>query len=223
MINTKYFIFNAFQENCIVVWDEEGNCAIVDPGFCGDDEGGIVADFIASKGLKPICVMLTHGHFDHIYGVKRMAERYGIPVYMSSKEKVILEQANGMICGAYGMPLPDISFDWKNIEEGDVIEVGSLRFEVIATPGHTPGGVCYLERNEKVMLSGDTLFAGCIGRTDNQWGDYDALISGILDKLMALDGDIRVLPGHGPQTTVADERMKNPFLQPFNEPWDEEE
>lgn len=223
MINTKYFIFNAFQENCIVVWDEEGNCAVADPGFCTDAEGRALEGFIASEGLKPKCVLLTHGHFDHIYGVKRIAGLYGIPVYMSSAEKVILEKANGMICGAYGMPEPDTSFAFEDIREGEVIEVGTLKFEVISTPGHTPGGVCYLERNEKVMLSGDTLFAGCIGRTDNQWGDYDALISGILDKLMALDGDIAVLPGHGPQTTVADERMKNPFLQPFNEPWEEGE
>ncbi|MGN1211064.1 MAG: MBL fold metallo-hydrolase [Candidatus Cryptobacteroides sp.] len=223
MINTKYFIFNAFQENCIVVWDDEGNCAIVDPGFCPDSEGRAIEDFIASEGLNPKCVLLTHGHFDHIYGVKRIAGLYGIPVYMSSAEKVILEKANGMICGAYGMPEPDTDFAFEDIREGDMIEVGSLRFEVIATPGHTPGGVCYLERNEKVMLSGDTLFAGCIGRTDNQWGDYDALISGILDKLMVLDGDIIVLPGHGPQTTIADERMRNPFLQPFNEPWEEDE
>ena len=96
-----------------------------------------------------------------------------------------------------------------------------MKFEVISTPGHTPGGVCYLERAEKILISGDTLFAGAIGRTDNQWGDYDELIKGILTKLMVLDGDTDVIPGHGPLTSIAREGMTNPFLLPFNEPYED--
>ncbi len=107
------------------------------------------------------------------------------------------------------------------ISEGDTVDVGNLHFEVIETHGHTPGGVCYLERSEKVLISGDTLFAGSIGRTDHPGGDYDALMKGIFSKLMVLDGDITVIPGHGPCTTIADERTKNPFLMPFNEPCEE--
>ena len=110
------------------------------------------------------------------------------------------------------------------IKDGDIIEWGdNNRWEVLATPGHTPGGVCFLDRTEKLLVSGDTLFAGSIGRTDNQWGDYDALMESIFGKLMPLDGDIEVIPGHGPHTSIADERTKNPFLMPFNEPLEEED
>jgi glyoxylase-like metal-dependent hydrolase (beta-lactamase superfamily II) len=117
--------------------------------------------------------------------------------------------------------IPDGFTDAVAVKEGDVIKIGNLNFEVIETPGHTPGGVCYLERNEKILFSGDTLFAGSIGRTDNQWADYDALMSGIFTKLMELDGDITVIPGHGPETTIATERTTNPFLMPFNEPFED--
>ncbi len=104
------------------------------------------------------------------------------------------------------------------VQDGDVIEWGEgRRWEVLSTPGHTPGGICFLDREAKLLFSGDTLFAGAIGRTDNRWGDYDALIAGIFRKLMVLDGDINVIPGHGGRTTIADERAKNPFLMPFNE------
>ena len=102
-----------------------------------------------------------------------------------------------------------------------MIEVGDLRFEVLETPGHSVGGVCYLERNGKLLLSGDTLFAGAIGRSDHPGGDYDILMQSIFTKLMCLVGDIAVYPGHGPQTDIATERMTNPFLMPFNEPYEE--
>ena len=102
-----------------------------------------------------------------------------------------------------------------------MIEVGELRFEVIETPGHSVGGLCFLERSEKVLFSGDTLFAGAIGRSDHPGGDYDLLMKSIFTKLLALDGETKVIPGHGPNTDIATERMTNPFLMPFNEPYEE--
>ena len=101
------------------------------------------------------------------------------------------------------------------------MEAAGLTFEVIATPGHTPGGVCWLVRDEKLLFTGDTLFAGAIGRTDLSFGEYDDEIRSIMEKLMLLDGDIRIFPGHGPASTIADERTGNPFLEPFNEPEEE--
>ena len=101
------------------------------------------------------------------------------------------------------------------------MEAAGLTFEVIATPGHTPGGVCWLVRDEKLLFTGDTLFAGAIGRTDLSFGEYDDEIRSIMEKLMLLDGDIRLFPGHGPASTIADERTGNPFLEPFNEPEEE--
>lgn len=219
-MHIEHFTFNAFQERCCVVSDDKGNCAIIDPGCGSDPETRSLKDYISGKGLKPVCIMLTHGHFDHVLGVASLSGAYGgIPVYMHPSDKATLEN-NGYFVKAFGVEMP-APFETCDVTEGSVIEVGSLKFEVIETPGHTPGGVCLLERAEKCMFSGDTLFAGSIGRTDHPGGDYDALMKGIFEKLMTLDGDIRVIPGHGPETSIAQERMTNPFLLPFNEPFED--
>ena len=224
MMHIEHFTFNAFQEHCILAWDENGFCAFVDPGFSSAAEHDRLAAYVAEKNLKPVCIMLTHAHLDHIFGVAELAELYGIPVYMDAKEKYTLEVTNPFLCKAFGLPAPK-AFEWEAIaaspEGTAAIEVGSLRFEVLETPGHSVGGVCFLERDSKVLISGDTLFAGAIGRTDHPGGDYDLLMKSIFEKLMCLDGDIAVLPGHGPDTSIADERMTNPFLLPFNEPYQE--
>ena len=105
--------------------------------------------------------------------------------------------------------------------EGDVIEVGNMHFKVLETPGHTRGGLCFYEPAEQILFSGDTLFAGAIGRTDHPGGDYDQLMKSIFEKLMVLDGPVKVIPGHGPCTDIATERTTNPFLMPFNEPFED--
>lgn len=222
MIHIQHFLFNPFQEQCSLVWDEAGICAIVDPG-CQGPEIEELTSFISSKGLTPVCIMLTHGHFDHIYGLAALTGIYNIPVYMDSKETYSFEHTNPYVCGNYGLPSAEIpaAESFKYVAEGDVIEVGELRFEVIETPGHSVGGLCFLERSEKVLFSGDTLFAGAIGRSDHPGGDYDLLMKSIFTKLLALDGETKVIPGHGPNTDIATERMTNPFLMPFNEPYEE--
>ena len=220
MIHTEYFTFNAFQTRCSVIWDNEGHCAIADPGFETSAERDSLTGFIASHGLKPVCILLTHGHFDHVLGVAELAAIYGgLPIYLHPADKVTLEN-NSYFCRFFGSPMP-ASFKTTDVAEGSEIKVGSLCFEVIETPGHTPGGVCYLERENKYMLSGDTLFAGAIGRTDHPGGDYDAIMKSILEKLVVLDGEIEVVPGHGPTSSIAEEGMTNPFLMPFNEPYEE--
>ena len=227
MIHIEYFTFNAFQERCCIVWDEGGNCAIIDPGFYTTAERDSLYRLIEEKSLSVKGILLTHGHFDHIFGVAEAAGHFNVPIHMHPSDKVILDEANPALCAAFGLKVPASLHDGNQTQgliparEGDTIEIGSMKFEVIETPGHTPGGVCYLERNEKVLFSGDTLFAGSIGRTDNQWADYDALMAGIFGKLMELDGETDVIPGHGPTTSIADERMTNPFLMPFNEPFEE--
>jgi glyoxylase-like metal-dependent hydrolase (beta-lactamase superfamily II) len=223
MVHIEHFTFNAFQTCCSVAWDDNGFCAVIDPGCFSISEKEELRSFISEKGLKPVCIMLTHGHFDHIYGLADLVRTYNIPVYMDMKETYSFEHTNPYVCGNYGLPLAEIPAEecFRNVSEGDVIEVGDLRFEVFETPGHSVGGVCYLERNGKILLSGDTLFAGAIGRSDHPGGDYDILMQSIFTKLMCLDGDIAVYPGHGPQTDIATERMTNPFLMPFNEPYEE--
>ena len=223
MIHIEHFTVNAVQERTLLVWDNDGFCTFVDPGFSTTAERDELTGFVAEKGLKPVCIMLTHAHFDHIYGVADLAHTYNVPIYMHKRENHTLEVTNPYLCKAFGLPEP-AAFKWNDLgieSDNPCIKVGSLTFEVIETPGHTPGGVCFLERNEKVLISGDTLFAGAIGRTDHPGGDYDLLMRSIFEKLMCLDGDITVIPGHGPDTSIADERMTNPFLMPFNEPYEE--
>lgn len=217
MIHIEQFTFNPFQERTSVVWDDNRNCAFVDPGCADAAELGRLTEFIDKKGLTPVCVMLTHAHFDHIYGVAGLARAYGIPVFMHEGEQQTIDVTNPYMCRMFGFSEPE-TFGWMPVADGSAIEVGSLKFDILETPGHTPGGVCFLERSEKVLFSGDTLFAGAIGRTDHPGGDYDQLMKSIFEKLLCLDGDVDVFPGHGPNTTITDERMTNPFLLPFNEP-----
>ena len=227
MIHIEHFTFNAFQERALVVWDKDGFCAFVDPGFSSDTEKNTLTDFVAKKDLKPVCIMLTHAHLDHIFGVAELAHTYNIPIYMHEKEKYTIEVCNPFLCKNFGLPMPEafettsMELTQEQISAGKAIKVGSLCFEIIETPGHSVGGVCFLEKNEKVLFSGDTLFAGAIGRTDHPGGDYDLLMKSIFEKLMCLDGDITVIPGHGPDTSITTERMTNPFLMPFNEPYEE--
>ena len=225
MIHIEYYTFNAFQTRCSAVWDDNKFCAFVDPGCSSTADVARLVEFVRSHELKPVCIMLTHGHFDHIYGVSRISEIFGgIPVYMHKNEEITIAETNPYVCGMYGLPLPDVNFThsvMKEAVEGDVIEVGSLTFHVLETPGHSRGGLCFYEPTEQVLFSGDTLFAGAIGRTDQPGGDYDLIMKSIFEKLMPLDGPIKVIPGHGPCTDIATERMTNPFLQPFNEPYED--
>ena len=219
---TEHFIFNELQTRCCLVWDDKGNCAIIDPGYKDAERTDFVA-FIEAKKLNPVCIMLTHGHFDHIYGLADCVRTWNIPVYMDSKEKYSFEHTNPYVCRNYGLELPEIPEDsvFKHVSDGDEIIVGGLKFEVLGTPGHSVGGLCFLERQARKLFCGDTLFAGAIGRTDHPGGDYDLLMKGIWEKLMCLDGDIEAIPGHGPATDISTERMTNPFLLPFNEPYEE--
>ena len=220
MIHIEQFTFNPFNERTSVVWDKDGKCAFIDPGCADAAELGKLTAFIEKKGLTPVCVMLTHAHFDHIYGVAGLVRTYGIPVYMHQGEQQTLDVTNPYMCRMFGFSEPE-EFEWTPVADCSTIEVGGLKFDTLETPGHTPGGVCFLERSEKVLFSGDTLFAGAIGRTDHPGGDYDQLMRSIFEKLLCLDGDVDVFPGHGPNTTITDERMTNPFLLPFNEPNDD--
>ena len=258
MLHIEHFTFNAFQTRCCVVWDDNGQCAIIDPGCSSPQEILTLVSFISNRFLEPVCIMLTHAHFDHIYGMSTLAKEYEIPVYAGMHELYTLEVTNPEVCKAYGLPLPEtfpmikslsdasISSRFYPVSSFDTIEVGDLLFEVIETPGHSRGGLCFYERTERVLFSGDTLFAGAIGRSDHPGGDYDLLIKSIFEKLLPLDEDpvqettesltdalsdttdsntrhtpIQVIPGHGPCTDLTTEAMTNPFLQPFNLPDDE--
>ena len=222
-MHIQQFTFNAFQTRCCVVWDEEGLCAIIDPGCASASELSQITGFVSEHSLKPVCIMLTHAHFDHIYGMSALAKEYDIPVYAHEGEMFTLEKTNPEVCRCYGLSLPEL-YPFTYVSEGDDIEVGGLRFRVIETPGHSKGGLCFFAPAERVLFSGDTLFAGAIGRTDHPGGDYDLLMKIIFEKLLPLDDSkapVKVIPGHGPCTDLATEGMTNPFLLPFNEPYED--
>ena len=165
--------------------------------------------------MKPAAVLLTHGHMDHIYGVAELQRRFGIPVYMSPEDIKTMEYYDRV--GKFGIAVADRSFTITPVADGSVVEAAGFRFRVIGTPGHSPGSVCWFCEEEGVLFTGDTLFAGAIGRTDLIYGEYDDEIRSIMEKLVLLDGDIRIFPGHGGTSTIGAERVSNPFLEPFNE------
>ena len=204
-----------------MAWKDSPECLIVDPGYYSEDEKRAFKSFVSGQRLKPEAILLTHAHPDHIFGVKDVLDTYGqIPVYMDDKELCNLEYGR-TTAARLGLRIPDCSFVTTPVEDGDVIRAAGMEFTAISTPGHAPGSMCYLEKDEKVMFTGDTLFAGTIGRTDLMYSEYDDEIRSIMEKLVILPGDIRIIPGHGHESTIGWEREHNPFLEPFNEPEEE--
>lgn len=210
MIKVHKFIFNDFQENTYIVRDDTGVCVIIDPGCRKGSEEDRLHGFISEHGLKPAAVLLTHAHLDHIYGVGGCVRRYGIPVYMDKRETASIEGFNAAM-RAWGMGTAE-AFGYKAAGDGDSVTFGNTAVRALSVPGHSPGGLCWWIEAEDVIFSGDTLFAGSIGRTDNEWASWDMLMRSLCDTLMALDGKVEVFPGHGPATDIGHERMTNPFI-----------
>jgi len=196
----------SFVTNCYIVGSESGGEGmIIDPG----DEAKQILKKVEDMGLDIKLIVLTHGHIDHIGALKEIKEATGAEVAVHSDDAESLkEQPLSMIFGLFcpTPPPPD-----RLLQDGDSIDVGDLHFEVLHTPGHTPGGICLL--GEGVLFSGDTLFRYSVGRTDLPGGSYDKLAGSIQTKLMMLPDDTIVYPGHGPETTIGDERKGNPYLE----------
>ena len=238
----KRFVCNAFQENCYVVSDGS-RCVIIDPGFDPEFDPGQAGDgslrvapqpvpgkcsgsrsclagseldglysYLDAEGLTLEAILLTHSHWDHILGVPALVERFGIPVFSAATSLQTPERPVSCLEG--GKPGVQTPGGPISCLEGENEAWG---FKVIATPGHTPDSVCYYNETEHILFTGDTLFAGSIGRTDLPGGDYDSEIRSIMEKLIFLPGETDIYPGHGPASTIARERAENPFLEPFNE------
>jgi glyoxylase-like metal-dependent hydrolase (beta-lactamase superfamily II) len=213
MITVDCLVFNPFQENTYVLSDETGSCVIVDPGCLESHEQVQLSNFIGERGFTPVMVLNTHLHLDHVFGNAYVAQTYNIPVYAHADDEFFLEMTQ-TYSRNYGIELegnpPPLS---GKLEEGKSVLFGNSKLQVIHVPGHSPGGVAFYHEESRVLISGDILFLGSIGRTDLMGGDYHALIEGIHQKMMKLSDDVNVYPGHGPSTTIGSERKHNPFLQ----------
>jgi glyoxylase-like metal-dependent hydrolase (beta-lactamase superfamily II) len=221
MLRTRIFQFNPLGTNCIVCW-EDGSplCAVVDPGMSHPSDTETLTAFLREHSLTPEAILLTHGHFDHVWGVKSLLEAFPVPVYMSGADSEILARGASIFAGIPTFKSLRVDFPWQELP--DEVSAGGVTWKVLRTPGHTPGCVCYYSAGNNLLLSGDTLFAGAIGRTDLVGGDYDAIMRSILGTVMVLPGETDVIPGHGQPTSIAREAASNPFLEPFNEPLPEE-
>lgn len=217
MIHIRHFVFNLLQENSYIAWDDNLDAILIDPSFYTDQDRVNFLDFISDKGLKPSAILLTHGHFDHIYGVAEASEKFGIPVWMGPEDERLLRYGERM-SKMMGLRTPRTDFPRNDVREGCTVSAGTMSFKAIATPGHSPGGICWYDEADGVMFTGDTLFAGTIGRSDLEGGDYDALIVSVMEKLIGLPAQTEIYPGHGPSSSISQERTSNPFLEPFNEP-----
>ncbi|MBR6305954.1 MAG: MBL fold metallo-hydrolase [Bacteroidales bacterium] len=217
MLRTRIFQFNPLGTNCIVCWASGSSlCAVFDPGMSHPADVEQLTAFLQEHSLTPEAILLTHGHFDHVWGVNALQEKYPVPVYMNGADREILERGASIFAGIPALKSLKVDFSWKELP--DSIICGGVSWKVLRTPGHTPGGVCYYSEENSLLISGDTLFAGAIGRTDLVGGDYDAIMRSILGTVMVLPGDTDVIPGHGQPTSIAREAASNPFLEPFNEP-----
>ena len=184
--------------NCYIVFDKEKREAlIVDPG--GDAD--YIAECVEKIGVKPVALMLTHGHSDHFKALAELKEKYHVPVYVHKDDAYRLKFQAGFVDAAYDLQLDDII-----VNDGDHLEIGGMKIDVIHTPGHTEGGVCYYLKENGVLLAGDTLFRHSWGRTDFPGGNQAQLFRSIREKLLTLPPETLVLPGHESSTTIEEER-----------------
>ena len=200
----------AFAQNCSLIWcAETQEAAIVDPG--GDAEK--IKQAVAEKGVNVKQILLTHGHLDHVGAAAELAAHYAVKIIGPQKLDAFwlegLPAQSRMFGLAECAPLtPD-----RWLEEGESVEVGNIRLDILHCPGHTPGHIVFFDAEGRLLVSGDVIFKGGVGRSDFPQGNHQALIDSITDKLLPLGDDVTFIPGHGPMSTLGHERVSNPFLQ----------
>jgi hydroxyacylglutathione hydrolase len=205
----KTVVVGPFEVNCYVYGNEKTKEAVViDPG--GDEQ--LIFEAIDRSKVLPLAILLTHGHGDHIASVGDLKEKFRVPLYMSQADKDLLNTSSEMVAAFYGHPVYCPPADFF-VSDEQPLTFGSIVLRVLSTPGHTPGGVCYLDEHEGILFCGDTLFKSSIGRTDLPGGSHEQLIKSIQTKILTLPNNIICYPGHGPKTTVGAERINNPFLR----------
>lgn len=208
----KKFVFNPFQVNSYIVYDQTGECLIIDASCYDKDEIKIFTEFISTNNLTPVKIVNTHGHVDHLPGNSFLAEKYSIDVAMHKEDLFLVESAvqHGLFFGfdISKPPVPSVFLkDKQNIQFGESF------LEIRHAPGHSPGSVVLYSESDGFVITGDVLFAGSIGRTDLPGGNYEVLLQSIRNQLLTLPGNVMVYPGHGAPTTIDNERENNPFLK----------
>ncbi len=207
----KIFVFSPFQVNTVLLYDESRQCVIIDPACYEKKEEEILVDYVIDNGLTVKMVLNTHCHIDHIFGNNFLTNEFNIPLKAHNDSLLFIEKAKEF-AEAFGFEVNEQVTPQYFLKEGDIIKFGNQELEVIYTPGHADGSICFYQRKDGFLLCGDVLFKSGIGRTDLPTGDYDKLIKNINDKLMVLPDDVVVYPGHGPETTIGEEKRNNPFL-----------
>jgi len=213
MAQVVTFTFNPFQENTYLVVDDNQECIVFDPGCYDQGEKQQLKNYIESNNLKPVRLINTHCHLDHIFGNKFVADTYGLELEIHRGEVPVLA-AVPLVCTRYGLPLPEESPEaGRFIEAGDVIEFGTTRLQVLFTPGHSPASLSFYSEKDGFLIAGDVLFHESIGRTDLPGGDLNTLLKSIRTQFFTLPNATKVHPGHGAATTVGHEKLSNPFLK----------
>jgi hydroxyacylglutathione hydrolase len=212
MIKVEKYIVNPLQENTWLVYDDSLECIIIDAGFHYRDEKEEIVSVIAENNLKPVKLINTHCHFDHMLGVEFLRDQYNIPFLVHESDLFWVEKAveQGEF---FGFNMNPVSPPDGFIKAGEPLKFGNSSLDVIHVPGHSPGHVVFHAADDKFIIAGDVLFYGSIGRTDLPGGDYRTLITSINEKLFVLPDETIVYCGHGPETTIGFEKMNNPFMK----------
>ena len=223
----RSFVAPMFATNCWLIANEaRGECIIVDPGasdMSSIDTGGITDEIeliVSEEGFKPVAALLTHGHLDHTFSVKALADGYEIPTYIHSEDRRFIAEPAGILSPEFASHLGSMQFDEPErvqaLRDGASLEFIGLNIRAIHAPGHTKGSLMFMI-NEELLISGDVLFAGSIGRTDLPSGSASEMRKTLMTKILPLSDDIRVLPGHGQKTTIKLERKNNPYLKELSQ------
>ena len=207
----KKFTFNPFQENTYVLYDETKEAIIVDPGCFNSSEEKQLSAFISDKELTPVKLVNTHAHVDHVLGNKFIANNYQIGLELYNSEYPMLKMAKTS-ADLYGVPYNESPEPSAFLKEGDLLKFGSTELEILYVPGHAPDHLVFLNRSQKLLIAGDTLFKGSIGRTDLPGGNHEQLLDNIRKKLFTMDSEVVVYSGHGNETTIGEEKANNPFF-----------
>lgn len=210
-MNIQKFTFNPFQVNTYIIYDDTKNCIIIDPGCFGADEQNELLGFLTLNSLKPIEIINTHFHIDHVLGNEFVKNQFAIRA-RSHQDGEMIRENMGYCAAMLGVDVSGIQKPDDFIDENTTIVWGSSSLEVIYTPGHAAGSICLYSEQDSFVITGDVLFDASIGRTDLPTGDFDTLRNSILQKLFTLPDKTVVYPGHGPSTTIGKEKISNPFI-----------